>query len=217
MGIALQLRSAATGHAVVPSAAVLGLATRGKSPTTWNRYASTLVRWEGYAALKGTSFLPADPAHFANFLAEAAEGSSGHTQTKHRVCAIDALSALARVPSPAADSLVRDVRAGLHRSLRGTRGRARPIFSYKNVDLDFRGITGIGVFAFGTLLLARSFVPGRGTQARRHEQGARARQGSRRFRKHEARRGRRRRGHGAVAASSDAAPPRGSESGLGPV
>ena len=30
--------------------------------------------------------------------------------------------------------------------------------SHKNVELDFRGITGIGVFAFGTLLLARSFV-----------------------------------------------------------
>uniref|UniRef100_A0A7S0MSU5 Reverse transcriptase Ty1/copia-type domain-containing protein n=1 Tax=Cryptomonas curvata TaxID=233186 RepID=A0A7S0MSU5_9CRYP len=30
--------------------------------------------------------------------------------------------------------------------------------SHKNVELDFRGITGIAVFAFGTLLLARSFV-----------------------------------------------------------
>jgi hypothetical protein len=30
--------------------------------------------------------------------------------------------------------------------------------SHKNVELDFRGITGITVFAFGTLLLARSFV-----------------------------------------------------------
>ena len=30
--------------------------------------------------------------------------------------------------------------------------------SHKNMELDFRGITGIGVFAFGTLLLARSFV-----------------------------------------------------------
>jgi hypothetical protein len=30
--------------------------------------------------------------------------------------------------------------------------------SHKNVELDFRGKTGIGVFAFGTLLLARSFV-----------------------------------------------------------
>jgi hypothetical protein len=30
--------------------------------------------------------------------------------------------------------------------------------SHKNVELDFRGITGSGVFAFGTLLLSRSFV-----------------------------------------------------------
>jgi hypothetical protein len=30
--------------------------------------------------------------------------------------------------------------------------------SHKNVELDFRGITGIGMFAFGTLLLSRSFV-----------------------------------------------------------
>ena len=30
--------------------------------------------------------------------------------------------------------------------------------SHKNMELDFRGITGIGVFAFSTLLLARSFV-----------------------------------------------------------
>ena len=131
MGVALQLRSAAAGPAVAPSAAVLGLAARGKSPTTWNRYASTLGRWEEYAAQAGTPFLPANPSHFANFLAEAADGSTSHTQTKQRVCAIDALSMLARVPSPAADSLVRDVRTGLRRTLRGTRGRARPIFSYE--------------------------------------------------------------------------------------
>ena len=30
--------------------------------------------------------------------------------------------------------------------------------SHKKAELDFRGITGIGVFAFGTLLLTRSFV-----------------------------------------------------------
>ncbi len=131
MGVALQLRSSATGPTVAPSAAVLGLAARGRSPSTWNRYTSTLVRWEEYATRVGTPFLPADPSHFANFLAEAAAGSSGHTQTKQRVCAIAALSALARVPSPATDDLVQDVRAGLRRTLRGTRSRARPIFSYE--------------------------------------------------------------------------------------
>jgi hypothetical protein len=127
----VQLRSTLAGPVAAPSAAVLGLAARGKAPATWNRYASTLVRWEEYAARAGTPFLPADPSHFANFLAEAAGGTSGHTQTKQRACAIAALSALARVPSPADDPLVQDVRTGLRRTLRGTRGRARPIFSYE--------------------------------------------------------------------------------------
>jgi hypothetical protein len=126
LGIAVQLRSTLAGPSVAPSAAVLGLAARGKAPATWNRYASTLVQWEEYP---GTQFLQADPSHFANFLAEAADGTSGHTQTKQRTCAIAALSALARVPSPAENALVQDVRTGLHRTLRSTRGRARPIFT----------------------------------------------------------------------------------------
>ena len=128
---AVLLRSSLSGSAAAPSAAVIEMATRGKAPNTWNRYASTLTRWEAYADRVGTPFLPADPSHFANFLAEAASGSSGHTQTKQRACAIAALSALARVPSPAEDALVADVRSGLRRTLRGTRGRARPIFSYE--------------------------------------------------------------------------------------
>ncbi len=39
--------------------------------------------------------------------------------------------------------------------------------SHKNMelDLDFCGITGIGVFAFGTLLLARSFLQDQVSQA----------------------------------------------------
>ena len=129
--LAVRLRSSATGSSVAPSAAVLAIAARSKAPTTWNRYTSTLLRWEAYAAREGTPFLPADAAHFANFLAEAAAGASGHTQTKQRSCAIDALSVLARVPSPVANDMVRDVRAGLRRTLVGTRGRARPIFSYE--------------------------------------------------------------------------------------
>jgi hypothetical protein len=131
LGAALLLRAPLPGSTTAPSAAVLGLITQGKAPGTWNRYASTLVRWEAYAARMGTPFLPADPAHFANFLAEAAAGASGNTQTKQRACAIAALSAVAHVPSPGGDVLVRDVRAGLRRTLRGTRGRARPIFSYE--------------------------------------------------------------------------------------
>ncbi len=34
--------------------------------------------------------------------------------------------------------------------------------SHKNVELDFRGITGIGMFALGTLLRSRSFFSGSG-------------------------------------------------------
>jgi hypothetical protein len=66
-----------------------------------------------------------------SFLAEAAAGASGHTQTKQRACAIAVLSELARVPSPTGDDMVQDVRAGLRCTLVGTRGRARPIFSFE--------------------------------------------------------------------------------------
>ncbi len=44
------------------------------------------------------------------------------------------------------------------RFLAGSHSNLNADASNKNVELDFRGITGIGVFAFGTLLLARSFV-----------------------------------------------------------
>ena len=120
------------GGAVAPSAAAVALLSRGKSPGTWNRYASTLTRWEAYAAHHATPFLPADPPHFANFLAEAAGAAGGGCQTKQRVCAIDALSAVARIPSPASDALVRDVRDGRRRAGRNVRGRrTRPVFSYE--------------------------------------------------------------------------------------
>ena len=52
-----------------------GPAQRGKSSATWNGYVSVLRQWqslwETYAARQGTpfKFLPADPTHFANFLA----------------------------------------------------------------------------------------------------------------------------------------------------
>ena len=134
--LAVRLRSTAAPPSAAPSEAVIRLAARGKSPSTWNRYAAALLRWEAYAGRVGSTFLPADPTHFANFLAEAATGASGHTQTKQRACAIDALSTVARVPSPVGDALVQDVRSGLRRTLRGTRGRARPIFSYELPTAD---------------------------------------------------------------------------------
>ena len=60
----VQLRSAPP---TLPSAAVIRLAARGKSPAIWNCYSSVLRQWEAYAAREGTPFLPADPTHFANF------------------------------------------------------------------------------------------------------------------------------------------------------
>ena len=136
LALAVRMRSALSDRDVAPTDAVVALAARGRAPNTWNRYTSTLVQWELYAARVGSSFLPADPTHFGNFLAEAAVGALGHTQTKQRSCAIAALSQLAGVPSPVEDALVRDVRAGLRRTLRGTRGRVRPIFSYELPDAD---------------------------------------------------------------------------------
>ena len=112
---AMQLRApAARGGGTLPpsrSAAVIRLAARGKSPASWNRYASVLRQWETYAVRVGTPFLPADPTHFATFLAEAAAGARGDTQSKQQACAIAAFSALAGVPSPVDDALVRDVRS----------------------------------------------------------------------------------------------------------
>jgi hypothetical protein len=89
--------------------------------------------------------LPADPAHFANFLAEATAGAHGHTQTKQRACAIRALSKLVGVPSPVGDPLVCDVRAGIRRTHKDTRGRACPIFSYELQAADaFPPFSGAG-------------------------------------------------------------------------
>ena len=47
-----------------------------------------------------TPFLTADHAHFANFLAESAEGARGCFQPKQRACAIAAFSRLALLASP---------------------------------------------------------------------------------------------------------------------
>ena len=84
--LAVRLRSAVAPRAAsaAPSEAVIRLAARGKSPLTWNRYAATLLRWGAHAGRVGSTFLPADPTHFVNFLAAAEEviGASGHTHTE---------------------------------------------------------------------------------------------------------------------------------------
>ena len=103
---------------------MIRLAARGESPATWNRCASVLLQREAHAArgARGTPFLPADPTRFATFLAESAVGARGNcvpgnTQSKQRACAIAALSGLGGAPSPVDDALVRDVRAGLRRTM----------------------------------------------------------------------------------------------------
>jgi hypothetical protein len=85
------------------------------APLSWNRYGS-LLAWERYAAVRDTPFLPACPAHFADFLAESAEGARSYSQTKSRVCTINALSLVARLPSPSKVEDVREVRAGVRRT-----------------------------------------------------------------------------------------------------
>ena len=139
---AMQLRAPAGGGdpALLPSAAAVRLAAREKSPATWNRYASVLRRWETYAVRAGTPFLPADPTHFANFLAEAAAGARGNTQSEQRACAIAALSTLAGVPSPADDPPVSGVPSGG----RGA-GRARSSATSFLPRAPSPGPTGAGV------------------------------------------------------------------------
>ena len=78
--------------------------------------ATPLLAWETYASARNSTSLPADPAHFANFLAESAEGSRGYAQTKQWAGAIDAISRLALLPSPAGDETVSGVRAGIRRT-----------------------------------------------------------------------------------------------------
>ena len=129
LSLAIGLRPG--GGTVVPQPATVRLIAQGKAPRTWNRYAGALLAWERYAAARDTPFLPACPAHFANFLAESAEGARSYSQTKQRVCAIRAISAIARLPSPAGAEDEVEVRAGVRRSRCFRRGQATPVFSHE--------------------------------------------------------------------------------------
>ena len=130
--IAADVRSTRSGAAARPTAATIEALSAFKSAATWNRYLPTLHRWEQYASLKGIPILPADPAHFANFLSEAAKDEAGGPQTKQRSCAITALSAVAGVSSPTADELVDLIRVSIRRDHRGgRRGGSRPIYPHE--------------------------------------------------------------------------------------
>jgi len=132
LGLAVEVRRSRSGSTTAPSPAAVRMLSGSHSAPTWNRYLSTLRAWERYAALAGIVFLPAEPGHFANFLAEMAERDVGSTQSKQRACAIRAISAVAGVRSPLADEDVDAVRRGIRRSLRGgRRGSARPIYAHE--------------------------------------------------------------------------------------
>ena len=129
---AVRIRLVLGGGAVPPTPEVVELLSQCKSAASWNRYVSALGAWEKYALAQGTSMLPADPGHFANFLAGAAAGTTGYSQTKQRCVAIEALSTLAKVPSPVAaeGSLVKEGRQGVRRTkgATGKQGRVRATF-----------------------------------------------------------------------------------------
>ena len=86
--------------------------------------------WPGARALHGTATsrpfgtgsnppgftaLPPKPAELIHFLATRAEADTGSAQAKMRICAIDAASQLAGVPSPSGDATVGAFRRGVRR------------------------------------------------------------------------------------------------------
>ena len=124
--------AAAMRQGTPPSQAANRLRVLGRRASTWNRYMGALRRWRAYAQDKGTPFLPASPAIFADFLAESGDA-------KHRANAIDALSKVAGVPSPVNSEEVSSLREGLRRAGRARRGRARPIFPHEIPAVDSPG------------------------------------------------------------------------------
>jgi len=99
---------AGTGGQVPP--ALVRAISDSRAPQTWNRYLGPLRAWSAFAEGRGSSWLPADPCVFAEFLVEHGAANAGYSQTKARICAISALSDVAGVQSPAAHPLVRAAR-----------------------------------------------------------------------------------------------------------
>ena len=126
---AIQSRGGISPSAPALAPALIAMLSKGKSASTWNDYAGALRSWTAYAAAAGTPFLPADPVHFANFLATESMGEKRYGQTKRRVCAIDAISNLAETPSPAKHPLVTAFRSGALRTLTFHRGQKVAVLS----------------------------------------------------------------------------------------
>ena len=95
---------------------------------TWNQYTGVLSPWEKFAAEHHTPYFPADHAMFLRFLSKASDKETGQSRTKHRACAMDALSRLAGFSSPTADRAVRMFRAEIARTKTAKRGPVMPVF-----------------------------------------------------------------------------------------
>ena len=117
-----------TGSSRTVDPAMVPLYTAQLGPQTWNRYAVAIERWRSFTDQEGCAFLPADPATFARFLAVACAHERGYSQTKARICAVEAFSTLAGLPSPRLHPDVTAIRAGARRLKTARRGQSRPIF-----------------------------------------------------------------------------------------
>jgi hypothetical protein len=105
-----------------PSAALVAAVLDSRAPQTWNRYLGPLRAWAEFAAQHGSTWLPADPMNFAEFLVHSGAANVGFSQTKARCNDIAAPSALAGVPSPSVHPMVLAVRASARRSKRASSG-----------------------------------------------------------------------------------------------
>ena len=129
--------------------------TAGLGTATWNRYAGVLGPWQRFAEAHHTPFLPADPAMFLRFLSETSDRERGQSQTKHRACAIDAISRLAGFPSPTTDRAIGMFRAGISRTKTAKRGPVTPIFPTE-IPLPAEAAAPTALVARGRFLPTRS-------------------------------------------------------------
>ena len=107
---------------------LVAILVAGRAGPTWDRYVPAFRDWQQFATALGFVVLPAKPAEFLRFLATRAESDAGHSQTKMRICAIDAASQLAGVPSPSSDPTIGAFRRGISRVKHADRGPVRPMF-----------------------------------------------------------------------------------------
>lgn len=96
----------------------LNFATLSRSPQTWRAYSSDWRQFAAFAAARGQSALPADPATVADYCSHLATTAGRKPATIARaLAAISQAHHLAGWPSPATSAPVRAVMAGIRRSL----------------------------------------------------------------------------------------------------